>query len=59
VPVALGTKDWKSFVQANNSLADSFVREHPTADEHFYFLGATSWREFCQIQARKRAMKLH
>jgi hypothetical protein len=59
VPVDLGIKDWKSYVQTNNSLAETFIREHPAGAELFYLLAATSWREFCQIQAMKRAMKQH
>jgi hypothetical protein len=53
VPNSLGIKDWKSYVPTDNSLAEIFVREHPTGTELFYLLGATSWREFCQIQAMK------
>jgi hypothetical protein len=57
VPNGLGIKDWKSYVQTNNSLAETFIRQHPTDAELFYLLAATSWREFVQIQTMKRAMK--
>jgi hypothetical protein len=57
VPDSLGIKDWKSYVQTNNSLAETFIRQRPTDAELFYLLAATSWREFVQIQAMKRAMK--
>ena len=53
-PEGLQMKDWGSFVQTNNSLAENFVKQHPTGDEHFYLLAATSWREFRLIQAIKR-----
>jgi hypothetical protein len=51
---SLGIKDWKNYVQSNNSLAENFVREHPTGDGQFYLLTAASWREFCLIQEMKR-----
>jgi hypothetical protein len=50
----LPEKEWKSYVRANNLLAERYVRQHPAGDEQFYLLAATSWREFCQIQAMKR-----
>jgi hypothetical protein len=53
-PAALQTDHWGGFVQANNSLAENFIRQHPTGDEHFYLLAATSWKEFRLIQAMKR-----
>jgi hypothetical protein len=53
-PDGLQIDDWGSYVQANNSLAKNFIRQHPTGDEHFYLLAATSWREFLMIQAMKR-----
>jgi hypothetical protein len=53
-PDGLQIDDWGGFVQANNSLAENFIRQHPTGEEHFYLLAATSWKEFLLIQAMKR-----
>lgn len=41
---------WVDYVQMNNTLAEEFVRQHPTGDEHVYVLTTSSWREFCETQ---------
>ena len=35
-------------MNANNRLAEEFVRLNPTGDDHVYVLTTESWREFQQ-----------
>ena len=45
---------WPDYVRMNNALAEDFVRQNPTGDDHVYVLTTSSWREFCEIQEMKR-----
>jgi hypothetical protein len=50
----LAIKNWKNFVQSNNSLAENFVTQHLIGDDHFDLLATASWREFCLIQMKRQ-----
>jgi hypothetical protein len=44
---------WQGYVGASNALAEEFIRQNPTGDEHVYLLTTSSWREFREIQKIK------
>ena len=50
----LQDQEWEGYVSANNALAEKFISENPTGDDHIYVLTSSSWREFCKIQDMKR-----
>jgi hypothetical protein len=41
---------WIDYVKANNSLAEQFVLNNPSGDDHAYVLTTSSWREHVQSQ---------
>jgi hypothetical protein len=51
----LPDQDWPEYVNANNALAEDFVKTNPAGDQHIYVLTTSSWREFCKIQEVKRS----
>jgi hypothetical protein len=48
-PYELPDQSWLDYVEANNALADEFIKMNPTGDNHIYVLTTSSWREFCKI----------
>jgi hypothetical protein len=47
--------EWTKYVCVNNALADQFVKQHPTGDDHFYVLTTSSWTEFIRLKEIKPA----
>lgn len=52
----VGVSDWSRYVKYNNRLAEEFIRQNPTGDEHVYVLTNSSWQEFCQLQQKGRKL---
>jgi len=50
----LSTSGWRDYVKASNALAKEFILQNPAGDDHVYNLTTSSWREFCEVQERKR-----
>jgi len=44
------TGDWKAYVEAMNSEAERWVKEHPLGKNHGYILTSTSQKEFDELQ---------
>ncbi len=42
--------EWPSYVAENNRLAEEFVRQHPSGDDHVYVLTTASWAELAATQ---------
>jgi hypothetical protein len=43
-------EEWPDYVRINNALAEEFVRQNPSGDEHVYVLTTASWREFQEMK---------
>jgi len=53
--LTLRTSGWYAYVKASNTLAEEFIRENPSGDDHVYILTTASRKEFDDIQAMKRS----
>jgi hypothetical protein len=50
-------KYWPGYVRTNNALAEDFLRKNPASSTDECILTTASWREFCEIQERAKAMR--
>ena len=56
---AVQLPDWLEYVKFNNACGIEFVRQNPLGDDHVYILTTASWREYLEIETRKRQMPSH